>query len=306
MPLAAPAPAPRLAAANVLRHEVANGFRLDVSCHVHDALTHQNGAPSCSAKQAVERINPAALRFLPRLWATATDMIQVTLDRLPGACTAFQSGNGSWRPRGRVRRFWRPERAVSPVQQASGSRHHPSPLRTSIRATITRSRGESSRITSARSSAGRSARRSASTSSRSARFGPFPASLVQALVQASAPVSGTSCGSGWLEVSAASLPSWLLRVRVPSPAIDAKQRQSCHVATSSANYATPRALRDGPPRPPVLPIAATRDIRCQFRTAFLHQDGHPRAPRAPSWSPRAKRLVAPCSEPAGVGQSAMS
>jgi len=34
------------------------------------------------------------------------------------------------------------------------------------------------------------------------------------------------------------------------------------------------------------PIAATRDMRCQSRTAFLHQDGHPRAPRAPSWSLR--------------------
>ena len=62
------------------------------------------------------------------------------------------------------------------------------------------------------------------------------------------------------------------------------------LASCFTNSATPKALRDQPFPPPVLPPVDTGGVSCHPWTAFRHRVGHPRAPRAASWSP------SPCSE----------
>jgi hypothetical protein len=59
----------------------------------------------------------------------------------------------------------------------------------------------------------------------------------------------------------------------------------CLLASCFANSASPKTLRDRPFRLVILPRVDSGGMSCPLWTAFRHRVGHPRAPRAPSWSP---------------------
>jgi len=61
--------------------------------------------------------------------------------------------------------------------------------------------------------------------------------------------------------------------------------RDCLLAPCFANSANVKALRDRPLSPVVLPRIDCGAMHCRPWTAIRHRVGHPRALRAPSWSP---------------------
>jgi hypothetical protein len=109
--------------------------------------------------------------------------------------------------------------------------------------------------------------------------------FVQGEVQA--PVGGgvRSRSEKALEPGPVRFPSWTSGVRISSPASTPGDDTPRLLASCFDNSATARALRDECVSRAILSRVDSRDMYRRFWTAFRHQVGHPRAPRAPSWSP---------------------